>query len=79
MDPNVTWKFAIKTFATTGQQKVGPIGPPGGTAQNHVAVASESEDEYARTLITIAMTPVWTMRWVTAMKNHVQQILVQKN
>ena len=56
-DPSVTWKFAIKMSVMIGQQKVGPIGPPGAIVQKPAAGALESEDESVKIPITIAMIP----------------------
>ena len=54
---NEIWKFATKMFVMIGQQKVGQIGPHGKTVQNHVVVALESDDGFARIVIIIVMIP----------------------
>ena len=56
-DLNVTWKFVTKMYVTIGRQKVGQTGQHGETVQNHVVVALESDDGYARIVIIIAMIP----------------------
>ena len=56
-DQNVIWKSVTKTSVTIGQQKVGQTGQHGETVQNHVVVALESDDGYARIVIIIVMIP----------------------
>ena len=54
-DLSVTWKFAIKISVMIGQQKVGLTGQVGAIVRKHVVGVLESDDEFVKIPITIAM------------------------
>ena len=80
MVPNATCKRAMTNHAMIGQIRNGLIGPHGASVRNHVMVALESEDDFAKTLITVAETEAnQTMKLSHATKIIALSTLAEKN
>ena len=80
MVQNVTCKRAMTSRAMIGQIKNGLIGPHGANVRNHVMVAPESEDDFAKTSITVVETEAnQTMKLFHATKIIAQSTLAEKN
>ena len=80
MDQNETCKRAMTSRVMIGQIRVGLIGLHGANARNHVMVAPESADDFAKTSITVAETEAnQTMKLFHATKTIVPLTLAEKN
>ena len=80
MVQNVTCKRAMTSRAMIGQIRNGLIGLLGANVRNHVMVAPESEDDFAKTSITVVETEVnQTMKLFHATKIIAQSTLAEKN
>ena len=80
MVPNATCKRAMTNHAMIGQIKNGLTGLHGASVRNHVMVAPESEDDFAKTSIIVAETEAnQTMKLSDATKTIVRSTLAEKN